>query len=139
MFYNSKNKALIVRDMNRVGKFTMSDRREDANKSSIKCYIYPKRVLLALNDTSAEVVIPKIVITETPKPEAKASVETTHGASQEKKDEVQRQEMKELIIIDAPILSSISFTYNNASEIVQHFISQRDLSAQLVSKKTLRV
>lgn len=43
MFNNTKNWKIIVRDMNRVSKFIMTDRREDTNDSSIKCYIYPKK------------------------------------------------------------------------------------------------
>ena len=43
MYYNSKKDSLIVRDMNRLWKYIMTDRREDANNQYIKCFIYPKK------------------------------------------------------------------------------------------------
>ena len=43
MYHNASNKTLIVRDMNRVGKFTMTDRREDTSNPNISCYIYNKK------------------------------------------------------------------------------------------------
>jgi hypothetical protein len=43
MYYNAKKNTLIVRDMNRLGKYIMTDRREDANNQYIKCFIYPKK------------------------------------------------------------------------------------------------
>lgn len=43
MYYNTKHQSLIVRDMNRIAKFIMSDRWENADNENIKCYIYPKK------------------------------------------------------------------------------------------------
>lgn len=43
MYYNKNYQSLIVRDMNRIGKFIMSDRWENAENENIKCFIYPKK------------------------------------------------------------------------------------------------
>ena len=40
MHYDRSLKKLIVRDMARVGKGQMSDRREDLTTANVKCYIY---------------------------------------------------------------------------------------------------
>lgn len=42
LYYNQKEKSMIIRDMNRVKKFFWTDRREETNSSNIKCFIYPK-------------------------------------------------------------------------------------------------
>lgn len=43
MYSNNKYNSLIVRDMNWIAKFVMSDRWENADNENIKCYIYPKK------------------------------------------------------------------------------------------------
>ncbi len=40
MHINSKYNSMIIRDMNRLSKYTWTDRREDSNNTNIKCYIY---------------------------------------------------------------------------------------------------
>jgi hypothetical protein len=40
--YNSDEDKMIVRDMNYVAKFVVTERREYADNKSIKCYIYWK-------------------------------------------------------------------------------------------------
>ena len=46
MFYNKQYQSLIIRDMNRIWLYIMTDRWEDAttktNNRTIKCYIYPQ-------------------------------------------------------------------------------------------------
>lgn len=42
VFYNSKTKYIIIRDMNRVAKNIMSDHWENLETANIKCFIYPK-------------------------------------------------------------------------------------------------
>lgn len=41
--YDKTHKKIIVRDMAWVGKWLMTDRREDVTTSSVKCYIYNNR------------------------------------------------------------------------------------------------
>ena len=52
MYYNASRQSLIIRDMNRVNKFTMTDRRENAENPNIKCFIYNKKITttVAIND-----------------------------------------------------------------------------------------
>jgi len=52
MYYNKTYKSLIVRDMNRVWKFVMSDRWENAENENIKCFIYPGRRTDLLQNTN---------------------------------------------------------------------------------------
>lgn len=40
MYYNQWLRKIIVRDMARVSRFTMSDRRDDLTTANVKCYIY---------------------------------------------------------------------------------------------------
>jgi hypothetical protein len=52
MYHNSKYESMIIRDMNRVSKYTWTDRREDTKNKNIKCYIYPKKSDNNLPDNS---------------------------------------------------------------------------------------
>jgi surface antigen len=47
MYYNQWLHKIIVRDMARVSKFTMSDRRDDLNTADVECYIYNVRSAVA--------------------------------------------------------------------------------------------
>jgi len=40
LHYDKTLKKIIIRDMARVGKGQMSDRREDLTTAQVKCYIY---------------------------------------------------------------------------------------------------
>jgi len=53
IYHNASKGTLIVRDMNRVGKFTMTDRRDEVVNPSIECYIYNKKTapILVINTT----------------------------------------------------------------------------------------
>ncbi|MBU0627082.1 hypothetical protein KKG31_04815 [Patescibacteria group bacterium] len=59
MYHNNSKKSMIVRDMNRVGKFIMTDRREETDDVNIKCYIYPNRT----TSTTTTITIPTIMDT----------------------------------------------------------------------------
>ena len=40
MYINKKTDSLIIRDMNRLGLFTITDRRDTISNENIKCYIH---------------------------------------------------------------------------------------------------
>ncbi len=41
MYYNADNQSIIIREMNYIWKYIMTDRREKATNQNIKCFIYP--------------------------------------------------------------------------------------------------
>ncbi len=75
MHYNKTLNKIIVRDMARVSVWTMSDRREDANNSSIKCFIYNSKTSIP-TDTSTPIV-PSPLPTVVPAPTVATTVVTT--------------------------------------------------------------
>ena len=42
MYLNTGIQTMIIREMNRLSKFTMDDRRETTSNDAIKCFIHPK-------------------------------------------------------------------------------------------------
>ena len=58
MHYEKQLNKIIVRDMARVGKSTMSDRWEDITTAQVKCYIYNNK-----NTTTEPPVTPPVIVT----------------------------------------------------------------------------
>jgi hypothetical protein len=58
MHHEQQLNKIIVRDMARVGKYTMSDRWEDTTTAQVKCYIYNNK-----NTTTEPAVTPPIIVT----------------------------------------------------------------------------
>ncbi len=44
MYYNKDKKSLVVRDMNRLELYVMTDRRDSSDNNNIKCFIYNKKI-----------------------------------------------------------------------------------------------
>lgn len=65
MHYDRSLKKLIVRDMARVGRGQMSDRREDLTTANVKCYIYnsKKDIPVDVPEVETGTIVPPVVIT----------------------------------------------------------------------------
>ncbi len=65
MHYDRSLKKLIVRDMARVGRGQMSDRREDLTTANVKCYIYnsKKDIPLDMPEVTTGTTLPPAVVT----------------------------------------------------------------------------
>jgi hypothetical protein len=57
MHYEKELNKIIVRDMARIEKSTMSDRWEDITTAQVKCYIYNNKN----NNTATEAIVPVTV------------------------------------------------------------------------------
>lgn len=131
---------IIVRDMNRVGKFMMSDRREKTDNTNIKCYIYPpnratpkpKPIVAGDIDIKDNPII-------TPKPEPVITPEpiiTPEPVITEPKPIITPP--KPIITPPEPklpsnqvtkLLSGIDLDFSNiTNEAIKHFISQRNIN-----------
>lgn len=69
LHYDNVRKKIIVRDMARVARWTMSDRREDITTANVKCYIYNSKTSLPTVDPIpvVEPIVPVVITwTETP-------------------------------------------------------------------------
>ena len=56
MHYDKSLKKLIVRDMARVGRGQMSDRREDLTTANVECYIYNSKTAIPTDS----IIIPTV-------------------------------------------------------------------------------
>jgi surface antigen len=150
MYHNASKGTLIVRDMNRVSKFTMTDRREDATNSSIECYIYSKKPtpILVTNDTPPVVITPSVspttwtlIATNTNDPQVIASI-ITPTTTNTNTIPVQTQNVasQQTTTIPTPAISVEQFTtkiinldFDSVSDLAKHFITQRNIEAKLGS------
>jgi len=155
IYHNASKGTLIVRDMNRVGKFTMTDRRDEVVNPSIECYIYNKKTapILVINTTqtwqawwpstwwlstwwlSTGVLIatntndPQIIASIIPPTNTWTTTTTTP-----------------IIAITPPTISVEQFAtkpiyldFDSVSDLAKHFITQRNIEAKLTTKNTLKV
>ncbi|MEI6426646.1 MAG: CHAP domain-containing protein [Candidatus Absconditabacteria bacterium] len=63
MFYNNKTNYMIIRDMNRIIKGSMSDHWDNTSTANIKCFIYPNKTTLPeTNNDNIPVVTPVVPV-----------------------------------------------------------------------------
>lgn len=163
--YDRKINKLIVRDMARVGRWQMSDRREDLATANVKCYIYNSKTSLPTDNIVVEntgVVIntwttlprtwtiptvivptPSINIPTLPVVVTPPTTTTPSPTLPETPALPSAPEAPVIIPPQTPVVSQeinnkkLSLTLDKLSDIAQHFITQNDLEITLVSKTPL--
>jgi len=165
LHYDKKLNKIIVRDMARVAKSTMSDRWEDLTTASVKCYIYASKTDApsiniwdqTLSDTTTIVSGKSSSIT----------TGTSHGASPSSwwtSSSVTNPPVTPPIIppvlppiatgihtlpqdqeVIVPVISqttnnkTLTLDVKNLRDIAQHFITQNNLTISIVSKSPLKL
>lgn len=121
---------MIVRDMNRVGRGIMSDRREYEDTSNIMWYIYPKQDTIIEKeeriDDNATKDIPEDVLDEATIAEDISNIpQVTGEITEEPKEEGIVTEF--LADTHASADANIDLDFSALSIEAQHFLSQRDI------------
>lgn len=139
MYHNNSKKSMIVRDMNRVGKFIMTDRREETDDVNIKCYIYPNRT----TSTTTTITIPTIMDTWTIVPptiiipptnpttiNTGTNIITTNTGATTTTDSGTINPP----IILPPIQTNareLELNFDNVSDLAKHFLTQREIKVTI--------
>lgn len=155
MHYEKELKKIIIRDMARVGKSTMSDRWEDITTAQIKCYIYNNKNT-EIESTPPETTSPTVEIPPTlnsptiPPPPTFPSLIPPVQAWWEHLAPTLPADLPSSplppTITTPPTTSSPStldkwlyLHLDNINDIAKHFISQNDLKFSLLTKSPLQV
>jgi len=148
LHYDKKINKIIVRDMARVAKWTMSDRWEDLTTANVKCYIYnsktnipdivPVEPIIPVANTWTTPIVPTVIQPTIP-------TITTPEVPAHPSAPVVVIPPQEPVVVLPPVISQdsinekIVLTFDNLSDIAKHFISQHDLVITLVSKSPLKL
>ena len=122
-------KKIIVRDMARIAKGKMSDRREDLTTAQVKCYIYNKTntttpTTPTIPSTTTKPSTPTTPFTPvTPVTPVTPTTPTTQP-------EVTPQET---------IDKELTLKLEDLSDIAEHFLTQNDLHIKIISKSPLKL
>ena len=160
--YDKTLKKIIVRDMARVGIWSMTDRREDLTTANVECYIYNNRTsvpdtITTSSTTGIDIPILPIITTGTSLQTGTLSTEvhnTDAGQTTPSTDitpkpiDVPTPITPTVPVIVTPpsvpvvvpqgsINQKLSLTSDNLSDIAQHFLTQNDITFTLVSKTPL--
>ena len=152
LHYDNQRSKIIVRDMAWVGRWTMSDRREDLTTANVKCYIYnsktntPDPVIAPVEPTiPAEPILPIVhtwtttPITTPTIPNTPAKVVTPIQPVIPVKPPVIITPTVPVDISQTSINKNIELTFTNLSDIAEHFMTQNDVIITLVSKSPLKL
>lgn len=164
LHYDKTLKKIIVRDMARVARGTMSDRREDITTANIKCYIYNSKTTIPTDDIvpieplvpitntwNVAPIIPVVVPPTVPtnpavvKPTLPTTpTEQTHPGA----PEVIIPSQEPVVVVPPTVSENVSQDSINKTlvldleklhDIAQHFITQNDLIFKLISKNPLKL
>jgi len=168
LHYNKTIKKIIVRDMARVGRGQMSDRREDLTTANVKCYIYNSKTTIPTEDpiivptihtwTTTPVVTPTTPVVTTP---TVPVIPATPTVPVTPTKPVIPTPTTPVVIPTVPVVTptvpvvtppnipigisqsllnkKILLTFENLSDIAEHFITQNDITITLVSKSPLKL
>lgn len=167
MYYNKWYKSLIIRDMNWIWKFIMSDRWENSENENVKCYIYPTKIENNIKDTTEDndkfnindknntIVLVNTGSNEIKTPISKPTIQedliqTENNTTQE--DETHDSAPEEKINIQEPennnfYNQSININENeiiiipndNFSDISKHFLSQNEMKIIITNKDKINI
>lgn len=160
MYHNASKRTLIIRDMNRVGKFTMTDRRDTTDNANISCYIYNKRPVVIVTPptntwtiantwivintgTTIPIVTPPTIPTTPTVPTNTWTVIVHTWTTTPTIPTV----TPPTVIVTPPSVtpigqyttSNITLNFDNITDMAKHFLTQRNIEAKLTSKNTLKV
>lgn len=154
MHYDSSLKKIIVRDMARVARGKMSDRREDLTTAQVKCYIYNSKTTtpttptilttpttptiptvntgtlpMVNTGTTISPTIPTTPTTPIPVTPTRPTTPNTPIIIPQKLDNIPQ----------TPINKKLSLTLTDISDLAQHFLSQYDLNITLTGQSRLKL
>ena len=166
IYHNASKGTLIVRDMNRVGKFTMTDRRDEVVNPSIECYIYNKKTapILVINTTQTwQAWWPStwwlstwwlstgvLIATNTNDPQIIASIIPStanswiNSTATPSTDNNQSQPSTWIGSTSESTnlefrTQNLELNFDSVSDLAKHFLTQRNIEAKLTTKNTLKV
>ena len=165
LHYDRTLKKIIVRDMARVGRGQMSDRREDLTTANVECYIYnskttvptdpivpPVDSTLPIVTTGTNAIVPQILpitLPTTPTVTPPTVIIPTVIIPTQPTTPIAPTTpaiIPEVIIpIISPTISQnslykkLALTFENLSDIATHFMTQNDLVVTLVAKSPLKL
>ena len=162
LHYDKSRNKIIVRDMARVGRWSMSDRREDLSTANVKCYIYNSKTTISTpTDNTGTIVYTGSTITTGTLPTIDTPTSTTWTISKptvvtpevpvispiipqakpsapEVLPPVQEPvQPNEPIISQNAVNQKLPLTFDYLSDIAQHFITQNDITFTLTRKTPL--
>ncbi len=141
--YFPKYGKMIVRDMNRVGRWIMSDRREYEDTSNIMWYIYPKPWTVIAHperiDSNVTKQIPEDVVETSVVAQDLSEVAPLTTPVQE--EPVETSPATELLLAQHPSASpekttdsagpqTLDLDFSALSPSAQHFLNQRDITIE---------
>lgn len=160
IYSNSSKGTLIVRDMNRVSKFTMTDRRESSKNPDILCYIYNNKPTPILVDNNIEIIVdtghitwnliaintdnPEIINNIVPKiepvvPKVEPIVPKIEPVTPPKEEPVAPPAIEPIVPkVENLIPSNIELNFDWVSDLAKHFLTQRNIKAKL-TQNTIKV
>ena len=161
LHYDKMLKKIIVRDMARVGIWSMTDRREDLTTANVECYIYNSKTTLPIPDVptvntgtivSTWITIPTITQTtpstdEHSSPTIPTTIPSTGASATPSLPVVTPIETTQPITTPTipPVLSQdsidkeLTLDFTNVSDIAKHFITQNDITFTIVYKSPLHL
>ncbi len=155
LHYDKTHKKIIVRDMAWVGRWLMSDRREDVTTANVKCYIYHSKNDTPEKDTPSvdtgaisswnNTVVTTGTTTNNNHPAAETTTpptleETTPWTNNNSSPSDEDSHAEETPIVEQTLITKqLSLRFDEASDIVQHFVSQHTINISLVAWSPLTV
>lgn len=149
LHYDKSLKKIIVRDMARVARGKMSDRREDLTTAQVKCYIYNKTTIstnptVPTTQTWASVntgtTIPIISTTPTQPVVAptKPDQPTTPITPTNSIVTPTEPDQPTTPTIQGTIDKDLSLKFEHLSDITEHFLTQNTITIHLTAKTPLK-
>jgi len=156
LHYDKSMKKTIVRDMARVARGKMSDRREDLTTAQVKCYIYNNKkqtiidpivpntnAWISITTDSIDHTVPNITTVVTTRPTTPTTIPTTSTqAIVAPTQSVTPAIIPSTIPITIPQSEThkiLSLELDNLSDIAKHFITQNNLIITLISTSPLNI
>ncbi len=141
LHYDSSMKKIIVRDMARIAKGKMSDRREDLTTAQVKCYIYNKTntttpTTPTIPSTTTKPSTPTTPFTPvTPVTPTTPSTPVTPVTPVTPTTPTTQPEVTPQETID----KELTLKLEDLSDIAEHFLTQNDLHIKIISKSPLKL
>lgn len=152
LHYDKTLKKIIVRDMARVARWSMSDRREDLTTANVKCYIYNSKKDITVVDPTIVPINTGSTITTwtiTPiQPDKPVIIlppeEPVVVTPTQPEQPVIVTPPEEPVVIIPPLSQEVInkplvLTFDKLSDIAQHFVTQNDIIFTLISKSPLKL
>lgn len=158
LYYNKDTKYMLIREMNRLDKYIVDDRRLDSKNDSIKCYIYPNEQNISSESQVIWEILPikigkpdttttitnntTITVVQTPNQNISSGTTTTTPTipAITKPENLESENQNPAIINPDSSNNNININLdNNLSDIAKHFFNQNKISIQTQWSSNLKV